>query len=57
MLEHSGKLFHNDFVSHEDLGIIFVFTGGGHTMNRNEERHKVPLDSSWKDPGHQGPEE
>lgn len=57
MLEHSGKLFHGDFVSHQDLGITLVLAGGGYTMNRDEERHKVTLDSPWKDPGHQGPEE
>lgn len=56
MLEHSGKL-NGDFVSHEDLGITLVLTGGGYTMNRDEERQKVSLDSPWKDPGRQGPEE
>lgn len=56
MLEHSGKL-NGDFVSHEDLGITLVLTGGGYTMNRDEERQKVSLDSPWKDPGCQGPEE
>lgn len=56
MLEHSGKL-NDDFVSHEDLGITLVLTGGGYTMNRDEERQKVSLDSPWKDSGRQGPEE
>lgn len=57
MLEHSGKLFHGDFVPHEDLGITLVLTGGGYMMNRDEERQKVSLDSPWKDPSHRGPKE
>lgn len=57
MLELSGKIFHGEFVSHEDLGTTLELTGGGCTMDRDEERQKVSLGSPWKDPGRQGPEE